>query len=253
MQPSSCLLVTPRAPRSARSLRYRDEKTFEPKFTYSGEKGPDHWHELGNGENSLCASGTHQSPIDLHAASAQHGSPTALTLQLHPYPNGTTMHNLGTTIEIPAHGTMREGNRTYHLVQFHFHTPSEHHLYGEYFPVEVHFVFQNPVDASRRALGFFVELCASQGCGEPLLESIFGVVGTVARPGMEASTGPLDFCRLVEHFKSNKIYRYSGSLTTPPCSEPIEWILSAAPVAIDAENFLLAKKVLGFNARPVQN
>lgn len=111
------------------------------KFGYTGLNGPLNWYNLNQSANQLCAKGQNQSPININSS-----IPTidGNNVQVHidSYPNGSTFENLGTTIEVPVNGTLTVDNKTYKLAQFHFHTPSEHRIDLEYFPMELHFVFE---------------------------------------------------------------------------------------------------------------
>jgi carbonic anhydrase len=112
----------------------------EPKFGYSGAKGPLNWASLTS-DNALCNTGTTQSPIDLTSSSFSMDSGAAYVINSADTP-GSEFENLGTTVEVLVNGTLSGALGEYSMNQFHFHTPSEHHINGEYFPMESHFVFQ---------------------------------------------------------------------------------------------------------------
>jgi len=119
----------------------RAEKIAPPSFGYHGITGPLNWYTLNKTSNRLCAQGTHQSPIDLGAAGCK-SSQGLLSINYDNAPNGAEFINLGTTVEVFANGTLSNNGVTSSLVQFHFHSPSEHSIDGEFFPLEVHFVHQ---------------------------------------------------------------------------------------------------------------
>ncbi|KYK56298.1 hypothetical protein DCS_08268 [Drechmeria coniospora] len=244
----------------------RENKVPVFKFGYTGLIGPLNWYGLNPNVNKLCATGTHQSPINLNGSTTT--SPgSSVSFQVDGAPNGSVLENLGTTLEVPGNGTLVHGGKTYHLVQFHFHTPSEHFIESEYSVMEVHFVFQAD-DKSLTAVGFLIDL----GPTTPFLSSVFQNVDQVATPGSDAATGPLCFTELENHLKNNNIYtqahpvppsdvprsltvasRYSGSLTTPPCAEGVSWIVSSQPLHIDADTYHKVKDIIRFNARYIQN
>lgn len=111
-----------------------------PAFGYTGLQGPLNWHSL-NANNSKCAHGKLQTPINLDAGvKTESGAGYEL---LYPNTPHAEFENLGTTVEVlgdEIHGKLRFGDKDYELKQFHFHTPSEHRIEEEYFPMEVHFV-----------------------------------------------------------------------------------------------------------------
>lgn len=113
-----------------------------PDWDYNGLDGPLAWHALGEEAYSLCAHGTSQSPIDIVTSSTASVDGKSLALTIESYPDGAEIENLGSTIEVVANGTMTLHNITYSLAQFHFHTPSEHRIDSEFYPMEAHFVFQ---------------------------------------------------------------------------------------------------------------
>lgn len=110
-------------------------------FTYNGDTGPLHWHYLDPSKNGACASGRHQSPIDINTEEISFAAPGTIHINI-PNSNASTFENIGSGLEVLAQGSCALSDRVYPLKQFHFHTPSEHRVNGEYFPMEAHFVFQ---------------------------------------------------------------------------------------------------------------
>jgi carbonic anhydrase len=99
-------------------------------------------------------------------------------------------------------------------------------------------------------IGVLIELGPTT---DDLLASVFARIDAIAKPGAVNFTGPLYFAGLETHIASNTIIRYNGSLTTPPCSESISWIISSKPLYIDMDTFQKVKKVVKFNSRYTQN
>jgi carbonic anhydrase len=175
-----------------------------PTFGYHGLSGPLNWFNLNATANELCAVGTHQSPIDLSQTFLVSSASSSPLLSLSPSPSGADFLNLGTTVEVLGiNGTFTNKNKTSHLAQFHFHSPSEHSIDGVYYPLEVHFVFQAE-DASLSVVGFVIDI--GRRSTEPLgmlahaLEEIQG-------RGNETRTGPLWFRGLEEHFSREGVYQ----------------------------------------------
>jgi len=99
-------------------------------------------------------------------------------------------------------------------------------------------------------IGVLIELGPTP---DDLLASVFDHIDAIAKPGSVNTTGPLYFAGLESHIVSNDIIRYDGSLTTPPCSESIAWMISSKPLYIDVDTFQKVKKVIKFNSRYTQN
>lgn len=110
-------------------------------FGYNGLDGPLNWFGLNESANSLCATGRRQSPIDLDTTIMKEPG-SMFPFKVQDYPQGSTFENLGTTVEVPANGTLHIKDKVYKLAQFHYHTPSEHRIELEYFPMEMHMVFE---------------------------------------------------------------------------------------------------------------
>ena len=120
----------------------RQERMAVSAFGYDALQGPLNWYGLNETENSLCDMGKRQSPIVLNATvPIMNGS--SLNISIEDYPKGAEFENIGTSLEVFVNGTLNVNSKIFKLAQFHFHTPSEHRLTGEYYPMEVHFVFQS--------------------------------------------------------------------------------------------------------------
>lgn len=93
-------------------------------------------------------------------------------------------------------------------------------------------------------------------CGDGVLslfENVFKNIKDITAPGTATGTGPFDFNDLQTHLASTVVYRYPGSLTVPPCSEGVAWLVAKAPICIHVDTFKRVKSVVKFNSRYTQN
>ena len=210
-------------------------------WEYAGEQGPEHWGELSEAY-AACAEGKNQSPIDL-VADVDADLP-ALKFD---YDRPGIIEELDTGHSVqentrPGNYLSHMGDR-FELKQFHFHSPSEHLVGGEAFPMEVHLVHTNAAGAIAVVGLLFVE-----GEANPLLEKL--PVFRAAR-GSKSPAEPVDFNELIP--ERDSYFVYNGSLTTPPCSEGVRWIVIKRPIAASAEQIELLHDVVGRNTnRPIQ-
>lgn len=112
---------------------------------YDGLNGPLNWYGLNETANYACDKGSHQSPIVIDSTvSVVHGS-TVTTFSVPDYPCGAEFENLGTNVEVVVNGTLVDAtsDTSFELAQFHFHTPSEHRIGDEFYPMEMHWVFES--------------------------------------------------------------------------------------------------------------
>ncbi|RPA88033.1 carbonic anhydrase [Ascobolus immersus RN42] len=217
-------------------------------FGYTGTLGPLNWANLGTG-NAQCATSKVQSPINIDSK-----IPLAKEIPVIDFPNveAAEFENLGSTVEVIVNGTTTFGGKEFGLKQYHFHTPSEHRIAEEYFPLEMHMVHE-----AKDGSGAIVVLAAtfdiSETCTTDLLTQTVKNIKEIAVPGTVTETGPLNFTQLVEHVKVNGLFQYEGSLTTPPCKEGVTFLITQRPLPINVATYNAMKSVMKFNARYTQN
>lgn len=210
---------------------------------YSGDAGPDNWDALSP-EYSLCADGSAQSPIDIRDASA-------LDLVDIDFDYGESANNIfnnGHTIQVnvDAGSAIVYNGISYNLLQFHFHAPSEHTIDGEAAPMEIHFVHQDPNSGSLAVVG--VMLTAGEDDKGAYAVIFDHLPDQVGEP--EAMGEPLALATLLPEART--FYTYQGSLTTPPCSEIVRWLLLDSSIALSAEQIAAFSAIFDGNARPTQ-
>jgi carbonic anhydrase len=213
-------------------------------WTYSGHDGPSHWGQLDS-DYRLCARGKTQSPIDIRTKDAQPAALPRLVFNyrpsaLHIVDNGHT-----TQVNVDPGSALLVGGKRYELVQFHFHHPSEEEINGRRFAMVAHLVHK---DADGQLAVVAVPLRA--GKVNALLTELWR--NLPAKGNEEPKTTDLqinagDLIPADHHY-----YAYSGSLTTPPCSEGVRWMVLKTPAEISADELKTFAARYPNNARPVQ-
>lgn len=215
----------------------------DPKhWAYEGSTGPGYWADL-DPANTLCRSGQQQSPIDVSTAYAQRLEPLALRYM----PGNVTTLNNGHTIQhnVEPGSFLEIGADRYQLLQFHFHTPSEEAIGGRRYPMVIHFVHKN--DAGQLAV---IAVFLKQGKEDQrTLKSLwkkFPATGeTDSDSHLLVNPQALMPARL-------DYWTLMGSLTTPPCSEGVRWIILKTPITVSARQLAQFRKLFPMNARPLQ-
>jgi carbonic anhydrase len=216
----------------------------DPHWTYEGEAGPEHWAELSP-KFEKCGTGTRQTPIDLASSEV-----VPMGLEDVEFQYGTaeaTVLNNGHTVQV----NVSEGNLivldgvTYELAQFHFHSPSEHTIDGASYPLELHLVHKDET-GNLAVVGVMLE----KGEKNRVLAQVWGKSLPKSQGKEIALKAPFDLNGLLPADRS--AYRYLGSLTTPPCSEGVKWIVMKSSVTMTTKQIAAFKKVFPMNARPLQ-
>ena len=212
----------------------------EVHWAYEGATGTERWGEL-DPSFEVCASGMQQSPVDLTGAVPADGD--GLDIQWQPA-EGHVVDN-GHTIQVnvpEAGGIVLEG-RSFSLLQFHFHLPSEHTAEGEAFPMEVHFVHQAE-EGDLAVIGVFMDA----GAADPVVQGIWDAIPDPGEsPEALADLDPRGFLP-----EGSGHLRYAGSLTTPPCSEIVSWVVMAESISVSQAQVDAFAARYTMNARPVQ-
>ena len=211
---------------------------------YQGKAGPDNWSHLSD-EFKTCAQGTRQSPIDVSEKFAIKANLNALKFSYQSVQ--PEIVNNGHTIQVnyaPGSHVAISG-KEYELLQFHFHTPSENKLAGKSFPMEMHMVHKS-VDGKLAVVAVFIE----NGEENKVLKAAWDKMPEHAGERQTLSQMNLSATQLLPN---NKEYaQFNGSLTTPPCSEGVNWVVLKTPIQMSKQQMAKFQKVMGDNARPLQ-
>ena len=217
-------------------------KGGKPHWSYEGEGAPENWGKL-NPENAMCDSGRNQSPINIdktiHAALKN-------IRWIQKFPAKEIVNN-GHTVQI----NFKEGNMLvlddtpYQMKQVHFHAPSENLINNKSFPLEAHFVH-----ADNKGNLTVIGVMFKEGEKNSALDKLWAQMPKeVNKPeALKARFVPSDMIP-----QSGKYYRFSGSLTTPPCSEGVRWIVMKTPISASKEQIKAFEELMKHhNNRPVQ-
>lgn len=209
---------------------------------YETENGPDVWARLSP-EYRLCGAGIHQSPIDIVNPSPAKLAPITFNYQSTPL----NIRNTGNTIEVAyQEGSWIEVDGTkYHLLQFHFHAPSEHTVVGNLSDMEMHLVHKSE-DGKLAVIGVLIET----GSVNTAFDSFWHYLPPTQGESEQIQDVTLNALNLLPSTKHT--YRYNGSLTTPPCSEDVKWLVLTTPIKMSHSQIAAFKAILCGNNRPVQ-
>lgn len=210
-------------------------------WTYDGDAGPSHWGSLDTAF-SRCAVGKAQSPIDI--TSAHHGALPSLGIYYHD--TRVNVVNNGHTIQVnydPGSSIEIEKVR-YQLVQFHFHTPSEHTFSGKGAPAELHLVHKS-ADGRLAVIAVMIVRGPENSALTPIWKHLPVAEGPAQQ--LNARFTALDLLPA-----RRMTYRYTGSLTTPPCSEGVKWLVMTSPITLSDRQLGNLTAILHANNRPVQ-
>jgi carbonic anhydrase len=251
----ACLLLSLAACSSKTADVPKEEKVQEEKKTtevqpshwsYEGETGPEYWGDL-DPTNAACTNGEEQSPINIETTKTENDDEVE-ELKFNYAPTKFSLANNGHTIQgNPAaiDNSIVVDGEEYKLAQFHFHTPSEHQFNGQNFDMELHLVHKS---ASNELA--VIGLMIKEGAAYSALEQSWKVLPKEVTTKVVKVTEAIDLMGLLPENKQT--FRYEGSLTTPPCSEKVKWIVLEQPIEMSKEQIELFRHVFEDNHRPVQ-
>lgn len=209
-----------------------------PHWSYDGSDGPEHWGEL-SGEFATCAKGKAQSPIDISPRAGK-----ASPIEFHYVPTAATIVDNGHTLQVnlAAGSSISIDDHSYQLVQFHVHTPSEHLIAGEHYPMELHLVHKDR-DGKLAVVGVMYDVGSESKTLGSVWEHWPKKVGSE-----DKLARAFDPTVLLPETRS--LFRYPGSLTTPPCTEGVVWNVLRRSMTDSKGHLAVLQKHYAANARP---
>lgn len=211
------------------------------RWSYEGETGPQRWGKI-NPAWAKCQSGNRQSPIDI-----REGIQVDLEAVNFDYkPTSFNVVNNGHTVQVNfgAGNRISLTGRTYELMQFHFHHPAEETIGGRGYPMVAHLVHK---DAEGRLA--IVALLIEHGGPNPVVQTVWNNLPLEMNEPL-APMVTLDMSQLLP--QRREYYTYMGSMTTPPCSEGVLWIVMKEPIRLSQQQIAIFARLYPMNARPVQ-
>lgn len=232
------LLIRPRRPAAA-PVPHKDIH-----WSYEGEGAPAHWAQL-KPDYATCATGTRQSPIAIEDSDTLKGP--AEPIQFRYEPSKGTVTNNGHTIQVNVYGdnSLTVRGTTYQLVQFHFHHPSEERINGQSYPMVAHFVHRN--DLGQLAV---VAVLLEAGEANKLIDNVWTYMPLDVNDSVRMPPDLINVNDILP--RDQRYYQYMGSLTTPPCTEGVLWMVMKQPVTLSNAQLRIFSQLYDNNARPVQ-
>ncbi|MEP6876905.1 MAG: carbonic anhydrase family protein [Burkholderiales bacterium] len=211
-------------------------------WDYAGSGGPETWGQM-KPEFAKCSSGTRQSPIDI-----RDGIKVNLdAVQFDYKASGFRVVDNGHTVQVnvgPGNAIEVMGRR-YDLVQFHFHRPSEERIDGRQFDMVVHLVHKD-IDGRLAVVAVLLD----RGSAQPIVQNVWNNL-PLEKGDEVAARGTINLNELLPAERS--YFTYMGSLTTPPCSEGVLWMVMKQPVQVSADQIGIFARLYPMNARPIQS
>lgn len=217
----------------------------ETHWSYQGNHGPAHWGEEGS---SLCANGTQQSPInvEMNQVLPLKGHDSDLKISYGATP--LDLVNNGHTIQanVIGGGTVSFKGNAYRLMQFHFHTPGEHQINHRSYPMEMHWVNQDQ-EGHLLVLGVMLKEGEENKALSQFWHRLPDREG--AKVALDAATAP-DLESMLPTASHHLFYK--GSLTTPPCTEDVQWVLFEQPIEVSKAQIHKFSQLFPESHRPPQ-
>lgn len=215
-------------------------------WSYEKLTGPEYWGELDPG-NLACVNGSEQSPINVEFPKVK-ADEKLKGNEIHYGPTTFTLVNNGHTIQANAvtevNRIVIEGNE-YKLSQFHFHTPSEHQFNGQKFDMELHLVHSDE-NGKLAVVGLMIQ----EGNENEQLASMWNGLPTVETEKAVSEKHVIDLQALLPQNQTS--FQYAGSLTTPPCTEEVQWVVLEQPIEMSKAQIQAFQQIFPDNHRPVQ-
>ena len=211
-------------------------------WSYRGAGAPENWGRL-DGNYALCGTGRRQSPIDI-----RDGIRVDLEAIRFDYrPTQFRIADTGHTVQVDvADGNiMTVMGRTYTLAHIHFHRPSEERINGRAYDMVAHLVHQD-YEGHLAVIAVLMD----RGTEHPLIQTLWNHMPLEAGLSVTPPNVAIDLMKLLP--EKRDYYTYMGSLTTPPCTENVLWMVFKEPIAVSPEQIAIFARLYPYNARPIQ-
>ena len=211
-------------------------------WSYQGEGGPEQWGQM-KPEFATCSSGKRQSPIDIRDGIAVQLDPVQFDYK----PSNFRVIDNGNTVQVnvsPGNSIEVMGRR-FELVQFHFHRPSEERINGRQFDMVAHLVHKD-LEGKLAVVAVLLD----RGSAQPIVQMVWNNLPLEKGEELPARA-LLDLNGLLPAERG--YFTYMGSLTTPPCSEGVLWMVMKTPVTVSADQIGIFARLYPMNARPIQS
>lgn len=218
------------------------EPGSHPHWTYEGEHGPAHWGGMDQAYQE-CKIGHHQSPIDIRGAKA--ADLPAIEFSYQPSPLKVIDNGHTVQVTYAPGSSITVGDQKYELQQFHFHHPAEEKVNGKSYPLVVHLVHKNA--EGKLAV---VAVLLADGQANPFIAELWQHLP--AEEGKEVAPEGVNVDASGLLPADRGYYTFTGSLTTPPCTEGVTWFVLKNPGQISKDQVAAFAKKFPHNARPVQ-
>lgn len=210
-------------------------------WDYEGEGGPNNWASL-DPKNLTCATGQRQSPIDIRDGIKVDLEPIKFNYR----PSTFRIVDNGHTVQVAVgDSSITLTGKTYELVQFHFHRPSEEKVNGQRFDMVVHLVHKS--DDGQLAV---VAVLLERGSENPFIQTLWNNLPLEKNMDVSPPDAVINPATLLPADKD--YYTYMGSLTTPPCTEGVLWLVMKQPVQVSPDQINIFSRLYKNNARPIQ-
>jgi len=209
-------------------------------WTYDGPEGPEKWGDL-EPANQTCAAGTEQSPIDLKKYNIAALEP--ISFDWKPQIFSVVNNGRSVYVTVPKGSSTKLGDEEFALKQIVFHLPSEHMVDGARHAMEIQFV--HTLGAKRLLM---VSVLVRPGDKNDVFFAMMSKAP--GKLGTQPLAAPADPMTLLP--KTHSVFRYRGSLTMPPCTENVDWLVFAEPMEVSQSDIDTFKQIFSMNARPVQ-
>ena len=214
----------------------------KPHWSYSGDTDSTHWGKL-EPAYATCSLGKLQSPIDIKDAKPSDLPPLKIAYQataLNIIDNGHTIQ-----VNYAPGSTLTVGDHVYTLKQFHFHHPAEERINGEKYDLVAHLVH---ADADGHLA--VIAILFKQGAANPLLDTVWKNFPSEVGKAVDVPGTPLNVTDLLP--SSLGYYTFTGSLTTPPCSENVTWFVLKTNDTLSTDELSAFARHYPMNARAIQ-